>query len=206
MAVIPNNSSNKLPGTGGTDTYGGDGVEGVDQDCPDGETNTFVPGLPAFGIPDSWKCLAEGDNGYAEVIDEDALDEMADEGELCADGYYRDDTYVWYKDGVEYTGACLPSGVSCATGTHWQPGANGDGTDGECVDDALGTDDATVIDESAADNDATEGFLTQEEIDALIAAAGPTFTPVVSCCITELGNAIATSLIGSYGSELATIY
>ena len=172
--------------------------------CPEGETYTFVEGMPAFGIEDSWQCLAEDDNGMAQETEEPVEEQAADEGQLCADGYSWDDTYVWYKDGVAYTGACLPVNFSCGDNMHWQPSGNGE--DGECVMDAISEEVAEVDPQPVEEKVAEEGKLDEEFVEEVMAAAGPTFTPVVDCCTTDLGNAIVSGLLENYRSELETIY
>jgi len=195
MGTFPNNNNiNTPPISEGSGISAGEVVPmddagagtGEGGNCADGETYTFVPGLPAFGIEDSWQCLAEGDNGYAEVVDEEPSEEIdAAESEMgCPDGYTYDDTFVWSDADGTYTGACVPNS-GCGDNFHWVPTTI---TQGDCV------------------KDDPERTFEGTDLDALIDEAGPTFTPVVACCATELGNAIATSLLEAYKSELAATY
>jgi|TARA_R110000824_G_scaffold22044_2_gene81301 hypothetical protein len=102
----------------------------------------------------------------------------------------------------------------CMPEHHWEADAyHPNGFGGVCVPDPP---DAEIGDytrvipaaDAFADPICADGFTLVDGVcvEDASAAAGSTFTPFVSCCTTELGNSIATSLIVSYGTELETIY
>ena len=100
----------------------------------------------------------------------------------------------------------------CMFGHHWvvDPGMPHGGVCVPDLPDAEIGDYTRVIPaaDAFADPICADGFTLVNGVcvEDASAAAGSTFTPFVSCCTTELGNSIATSLIVSYGTELETIY
>ena len=122
---------------------------------------------------------------------------------ICPDNYLYDDTYEWSDESGARTGACVPDPdyLSCASGFHYQP--SGDLTAGTCVEDFAEPEQSGSTEDPSAED--FEPDALAQAIEEAAALAGPTFTPVVSCCTTELGNSIATSLLVSYGTELETI-
>jgi len=182
MGLMGNNSSNKIESA---------------LECGDGEI--VVNGNCVVDNTESY------DSGFA-MEQAEAVDELEDDQAnafSCPDKYFYDDTYEWSDESGARIGACVPDPdyLTCAVGFHYQP--SGDLTAGTCVKDYVEPEVAEET-EDVTEEDFESDAVT-EAIEAA-AAAGPTFTPVVSCCTTELGNSIATSLIVSYGTDLETIY
>lgn len=165
--------------------------------CPDGQSAQLING--------TWQCADDNtDNGMAEETEEPIDDPTLN---FCADGYEWDQYYAWGDADGTYLGACVPTGGAvCAPDHHWQP--YGDGTGGICAPNGIvaaagGAHTETVMVE-VFDTSVTTTATTSEELEAVMADF-PFFEPYVSCCATSLGNALATTLLESYKSDLLSI-